>query len=111
MERTKNTQYHTPTPWMASEGQLYNYDNISKDSGKTLAYIPYYDEENERDRANAAFIVQAVNSHDALVEALTVIMSEIDEQQKCGGGYSIDTHLLETLDKARAALALAKGEL
>ena len=58
------TQDHTKTPWDGKEGQIY-----SEGDGKTIVYIPYYDEDNKRDRANAAFICQAVNSHEALVEA------------------------------------------
>lgn len=53
-------------------------------------------------RANAAFIVRAVNSHAALVSALESIVSGDPH----GGTYSGS----QCVDIARAALAAAKGE-
>ena len=57
-------------------------------------------------KANAAFIVRACNSHDELVAALESMMPErIGYDQS----MSIDMYL-NAVDKARAALAKAKGE-
>lgn len=61
---------HTKTPWytMNSEGQgmMASYDESTQSA--TIAIT--YDHGNMDAQANAAFIVQACNAHDALVEAL-----------------------------------------
>lgn len=45
---------HTQGDWHTKDGQIY-----STDTGKTLALIPYYDEDNEEHVANARFIANA----------------------------------------------------
>jgi hypothetical protein len=62
----------------------------------SIGYEEIFDAEQ---RANAAFIVKAVNAHDALVEALENALLWTDEE------HDVD----EWRDKARAALALAGG--
>lgn len=56
-----NTSAHTPTPWAADAAQIY-----SGDSGKTICLMPGV-RADEPTPVDAAFIVQAVNSHDDLV--------------------------------------------
>ena len=51
--------------------------------------------------ANAAFIVRAVNSHDALIAALELIAKDCASMKMSATGAAI---------LARAALTLAKGE-
>lgn len=60
--------------------------------------------------ANAAFIVRAVNSHDALVEALEdIIHAAFEHGNKGLSGKTLDPDG-ELLGAAKEALALAKGE-
>ena len=71
---------HTPTPWAVSPSQRSRIEDPTRDGFKgkyriadayqseQLANCPRGDEAAD----NAAFIVKAVNSHDALVEALRI---------------------------------------
>jgi hypothetical protein len=45
---------HTQGEWHAHDGQIYPLE-----TGKTLALIPYWDEENEEHQANARLIAAA----------------------------------------------------
>jgi hypothetical protein len=45
---------HTQGFWMANEGQIY-----PEQTGKTLAFIPYFDENNDEQNANAKLIAAA----------------------------------------------------
>ncbi len=62
---------HTPGPWRTFDGD--SVVNILGPNGQPIAATTsksYYERHDATDRANAARIVLAVNSHDALVEAL-----------------------------------------
>lgn len=68
---------HTPTPWQLQDG-LSNR-NITTSEGDCIARVDMAIEQDEQGKwhpnhevteANAAFIVRACNSHEALVEAL-----------------------------------------
>lgn len=50
-EVTSSGNKHTAGEWHAKEGQIYPIE-----TGKTLALIPYFDEENEEEKANAKLI-------------------------------------------------------
>jgi hypothetical protein len=56
---------HTQGDWYARDGQIY-----PTDTGKTLALIPYYDEDNEEHEANARLIAAAPWLLMALKEAV-----------------------------------------
>jgi hypothetical protein len=56
---------HTQGDWYARDGQIY-----PTDTGKTLALIPYYDEDNEEHVANARLIASAPWLLMALQEAV-----------------------------------------
>ncbi len=109
---------HTPTPWQA-QPPLENEDGLAiiglqLDEDGTPLFTPTnglvavtcqspveFDEgDYTRAAANAAFIVRACNSHDALLEALEALTEIVDDQ--LGGDFP------EPLAKARAAIALAK---
>lgn len=45
---------HTPGTWHTKEGQIY-----PTETGKTIAVIPYFDEANEEEKANAMLIAKA----------------------------------------------------
>ena len=69
---------HTPTPWRADAPRKYagvTWDNIIRSERRNdpvcTVFVAGYMEREAA--ANAAFIVKAVNSHDALVKALQEI--------------------------------------
>lgn len=45
---------HTPGEWHSKEGQIYPLE-----TGKTLALIPYFDDEDEEQKANSQLIAAA----------------------------------------------------
>ena len=59
---------------------------------------------------NAAFIVKAVNCHDELVEALEFYARNIIRKTSTGEFYVMTAIEHDCGDRARAALAKAKGE-
>lgn len=61
---------HTPGDWYAKEGQI-----VAQGTGDTLAYVPYYDESNEQETANANLMASAPKLLDALTEALDQLQS------------------------------------
>ena len=96
---------HTPTPWFYSNGEVYDI----KDN--QICLVSYY--QDGRVKANAAFIVRACNSHDALVEALEALEARALEMRKLINPKTwSDLENMATVEiiNARAALALAKGE-
>lgn len=66
-----------------------------------IEMIEYGEIPHEIAIANAKFVIRAVNSHDALVDALKAIFHEIN---------TIGYPPLSTLQQAKAALEIAKGE-
>lgn len=73
---------HTPTPWYSNDDYADIRDHranliMRKPSTKTSIYADI-----ETAKANAAFIVKAVNSHEALVVALQACMERICEVDK-----------------------------
>ena len=88
---------HSPTPWRVNVSAL-EYLEIRSD-GENGQICGCGEVDSEIDQANAAFIVQAVNAHDALVEAL--------EEARDYLPHHDDPALTQKVD---AALALAKGE-
>lgn len=93
----------TPTPWMIdpanpemvmySDGYICDCDAPSY--RQTLLQVEW--------EANAAFIVQAVNAHQDLVEALEQVLIDWDD------GSGAFTLTQATINKAQAALKKAKG--
>lgn len=65
---------HTPTPWKAGKGpngEVEVWGRMRMNASPILMSLGVM--EHDPREANAAFIVKAVNAHDALVEALTDI--------------------------------------
>jgi len=103
---------HTPTPWsLAKSGRLiirevpdiadgYDHYNVAVLSHHSLVRL-------EESLANAAFIVRAVNSHDALVKALEFAM-EVTDEDMATGRFSMTERGKLAYEKARAALASAR---
>lgn len=77
-----------------------------KAGGVFLADIVGSDTTAEEDQANAEFIVRAVNSHDALVEALKGFVAA------CESAPPVDLmrHIANACNGAKAALKLAEGK-
>jgi hypothetical protein len=101
---------HTPTPWMTQPcGELLPDDvMIVADRGKvrngiqsisTVARALSIRQTKEVTAANAAFIVQAVNSHDALVKLL-------NEVKGCWGAF--EPGLRESISNTNYQVVLDK---
>jgi len=110
--QTKERARHTPTPWEVDNNNgahgtcTIRHFRTSADGsfkapfGEAIADLMGSSPERE---ANADFIVRAVNSHEAMVEALKTlvdIVAEIHPEADSLGG----------LDQARAALAATAEE-
>jgi len=99
-------QAHTPLPWrLAKDGGPSIYATRAHPKAgfdPLLASVEGGPLTNDQQQANADLIVQAVNSHYELLEALEGLLEECVNR----------THDLSTewWDKARAAIAKAKGE-
>lgn len=63
---------HTQGEWMAKEGQVYPCE-----TGKTLALIPYFDNENEEDQANQKLIAAAPE----MLESLKIVESTLKDKK------------------------------
>ncbi len=112
----------TPRPWEvntlnSSEG-LFSYQIIT--DGRIIANIwQHFDRDetghkigHEIDRANARLIVAAVNSYDAMREALefTTLAIKTEKTLQASRGESIAAQLGLADEKIQAALALADGK-
>jgi len=107
---------HTPTPWSMGKGYkspVCCLSSIVSDKGNQdefiVAYVNGGHDTVSECGANSAFIVRAVNAHDALVEALDEMLGN------CTGQNFEDinpSHLPDgsTVHKAYMALKLARGE-
>lgn len=88
---------HTPTPWKEGKSSAPMTECIIlSESGYVIGEV-YNCQDNPENTANAAFIVRACNSHDALVEALAQCIDNLQ-----GSGYDLSPY--------REVLAQAKGE-
>jgi hypothetical protein len=63
------TNKHTQGEWVAKDGQIY-----PAETGKTIALIPYFDEESEEQKANSKLIAAAPE----LLKMLQTISSILD---------------------------------
>lgn len=99
-----STSQHTPTPW--------NYDADKHHIVSNSKFLVARMEGKLFGPANAAFIVRACNSHEALVEALEAMEKACDEwaaeftQKKRAMNWGI---VNDAYCKATTALSLAKS--
>lgn len=106
---------HTPTPWKTFR--------LSRDSDeKERLIITTADGEGEitgfiYDERDAAFILRAVNAHEALVEAMDLLLDQVKERilsiyhgESFVDGTDTEHQSRTVVFKAIAALKLAKGE-
>ena len=92
---------HTATPW--SLLQARTLINIKGSSGEQIAQV------RVRDRDLAIYLVKAVNSHEALVEALTRQIGNIERWRETGISAGPEESK-SIYDQMKAALKLAEGE-
>lgn len=102
-----NKQNHTATPWRID----VDNNKIIVDDSQLLSLAETFDLEgpNGDDEAgkNAAFIVQAVNAHDALVAVVQNILADCNTCHDSGDDGRIDCDRAYHM-QARAALDLAE---
>jgi hypothetical protein len=101
---------HTPTPWICdSEGIL----PISRDGVSIVARIPNHPDNKANWDADAAFIVRAVNSHQAMVEALTEAQEALNRSFTLAQtrAYATVTAVLEALSRPSPPIQQAKSEV
>lgn len=85
-----DTTLHTPTPWTLEIAEYTDFDGHVEgeeigipEINRLLFSLDLVDLEDwELCKANAAFIIQACNSHDALVEAARELTDELREARK-----------------------------
>ena len=98
---------HTPIPWKL-DAKPTDYPQAVASSDGTVVAI------TGNDRANAAFIVRAVNSHADLLAALEsivgIIADAVDQRIRSGRLPPIAGLLSSIEDTAAAAIQTAKGE-
>lgn len=92
----KKKTTHTPTPWTTFQSQGEN-GAITDGNGNVIA--------EGLTEENAAFIVRAVNSHEALLEAAKVLVNSI----KWSGDIN-QVNLAPKISVLRAAIAKAEGK-
>ena len=111
---------HTPTPWKiiplheSEVGSPHLLEIGVKDyNGRVLASV---DSGTDEDNANAAYIVQAVNSHEDMVEALEDLIRHNEALNEAFYGQGTATAMRAAMSgqkallmKARAAIAKGKG--
>jgi len=101
---TTTTDKATPRPWTYHA----NYIEVSNEHGDHSLYAP--DDRGavspETRWANARFVVQAVNAHDDLVEALTWMVNQFEDYHDA----DLEPHQVEQLDGWRAAMDVLDGK-
>jgi hypothetical protein len=101
---------HTPTPWVLDGYNLAQilYCTAERGSPEAKHACGDYDViakcEGDNWKANAAYIVKAVNAHEALVEALENL---VENYRSKNGDMGLLNHFIKEGD---AALKLARGE-
>jgi hypothetical protein len=106
---------HTPTPWTVSPAIWTGARSIRANGG--LLHIGWASCRDDRDapqdkavtQANAAFIVQACNSHEKLIEALDYLLQQTVDMD-LSLGFELAKGEKEAREKAIAAIAEARGE-
>lgn len=97
------TTSHTPTPWIAK------FDEVIGANDRSVAVCGVELNENAIDQANAAFIVKAVNAHEALVAALERASNWFERDMTLPRSETASDYSGMGLE-LRTALRLARGE-
>lgn len=111
---------HTPTPWAIDGGDAI----VASDGEQTVLWCPPGIYQGKNFRNDLPFIVKAVNSHEALVEALRdaeYVLTNLAEEEGLGDGPCDAEELCgkavcnrcgcvcDKRDNARRALALTQS--
>lgn len=118
--KTDTKVEHTPTPWTYGDSDHNHNAVVMTEGGNIIALCPKHGVGFTKPgevapwhnaNANAAFIVQAVNSHQALVEALKDALAWTQTDLESIEDITPNELMLTArLDTLNAALHLAKGE-
>lgn len=106
---------HTPTPWF-SDRKFVVGPRPSTDDQSDGMLCGVADVYGENAKEDAEFIVRAVNSHDALVKAMTELLEHAESQGDFKNGVSHngvdegEVFASGLFDAARAALASAHSQ-
>ena len=92
---------HSPVPWADDTGFINDANGTTICTVDGSAWIGGITTTYETDKANAEFLVKAVNNHDKLVEALERIIFGYDDGEQCISDLDIEF--------ARDRVAKAKG--
>lgn len=94
---------HTPTPWF--KGRKFEIGpRLSTDDQSDGMLCPVADVYGDNREADAAFIVKAVNHHDALVGVLTELYAQVRGEcpsllnEDSGGDGTLDLEIRALLD-------------
>lgn len=107
---------HTPTPWFLSgvrfrmnggEWQSINRYDESKKRDENIACVGY-DSRTGLGFADAAFIVKAVNSYDALVDLIQTLMNNDPDEPIADNGMTV---LDGWRARAKQVLSLTSGQV
>ncbi len=95
-----SNQDRTPGPWVVKDDGIVAAVT-PVDGGDIICEAPeVFEDSMRRWRANAEFIVRAVNAHDALLAACHSALADAE------AGYPSDGH---TINALKAAIAAAEG--
>jgi len=113
-EGGNNVTEHTPTPWIVTHqtGSDFSFDIVSPQEprGIIVGSTGSCMDVNSRSGADAAFIVRAVNSHEALLEAAKRIIDSINEEQRNNGLVGYTEGFVIAFDDLQKAIAQAEGK-
>lgn len=98
---SENTQ-HTPLPWRTLD--TGNEIQITTANHWRKIAVTTWEPVTAEDRANASYIVRACNSHEALVSALSALVSE------CQSRFDYESTRAENAALEQAVSALAQAE-
>ena len=93
------TTQHTPTPWHYANGTITGDRPNSLYNRIMTIPIPF----DNVDRANLEFLIRAVNSHEALLEAAKAALAVVEHAED-----GLPTPVGAEGDMLRAAIKLAK---
>jgi hypothetical protein len=81
---------HTPTPWALNLNWVGHVYDVAGPDYQPICMVALDEHHHDVRLANAAFIVKAVNAHEALVEALEDARLELEayELAATGEGYN-----------------------
>lgn len=100
---------HTATPWHIQHEFDFEPTFILAGEDEELLVAACRPDELPNARANAAFIVRAVNAHDALVEAVKQLLQAYAPNAQRSADEEGEQCLHSSVQRARAALKLAEG--